>query len=111
MLIGCMFPALVPPPSPPGGGVSGNCGFCSSAMFFSHSGRANSTHAATNSAHPVITPKCALNSCIYRKLCVRGIQEIIAQKRATLAGLGCIAKQAELQRGNLVIGQFCNSGK
>jgi hypothetical protein len=32
-----MFPAFVPPPSPPGGGVNGNCGFCSSAMFFSHS--------------------------------------------------------------------------
>src|SRR5579864_3659619 len=37
MLIGCMLPPVPPGPSPPGGGVNGNCGFCSSAMFFSHS--------------------------------------------------------------------------
>src|ERR1700733_5486408 len=38
MLIGCTLPVLGPlGPSPPGGGVKGSSGFCSSAMFFSQS--------------------------------------------------------------------------
>src|SRR5689334_1366301 len=37
MLIGCMLPPWPVGPSPPGGGVRGSCGFCSSAMFFSQS--------------------------------------------------------------------------
>src|SRR6266853_3118 len=52
MLMGCMFPPVPPGPSPPGGGVNGSCGFCSSAMFFSHSGWANSAHTASNSGTP-----------------------------------------------------------
>src|SRR5579864_61324 len=34
-----MLAAPGPPSSPPGGGVRGSCGFCSSAMFFSQSKR------------------------------------------------------------------------
>src|SRR5262249_21989765 len=49
MLMGCTLPAFVPPPSPPGGGVNGNCGFCSSAMFFSHSNLTIFTHTTSTS--------------------------------------------------------------
>src|SRR5260221_8265348 len=54
MLIGCTLPAPgVPgPPSPPGGGVNGSCGFCSSAMFFSHLKRRFLRHTASNSSRP-----------------------------------------------------------
>src|SRR4029077_14327643 len=52
MLTGCTLPAPGPPPSPPGGGVNGNCGFCSSAMFFSHSERRFLGHTASNSSRP-----------------------------------------------------------
>jgi len=46
-------------------------------------------------ADSVAPPKCPLNTCIYKKLCVRGLQEIIAQKAAVWNSLKAYAEQAK----------------
>jgi hypothetical protein len=63
----------VPPPSPPGGGVNGSCGFCSSAMFFSHSKSNDFQHTTSASGRlrgpAEMSAKCLhLQEVMYKRI-------------------------------------------